>query len=111
MVSYLETDKYENVCFYRKFGFDIIAEAEVLEVPTWFMSRPSVSLFPGFKDDVFPSKLRICDVEQSPTVPSASAQPKVARSTPGGRGIGVSSCTIEPSSGKLFCRSARLMPE
>jgi ribosomal protein S18 acetylase RimI-like enzyme len=46
MVSYLETDKYENVCFYRKFGFDVIAEEEVLGVPTWFMSRPSVSLFP-----------------------------------------------------------------
>jgi predicted N-acetyltransferase YhbS len=46
MVSYLETDKYENVCFYRKFGFDVIAEDEVLGVPTWRMSRPSVSLFP-----------------------------------------------------------------
>lgn len=42
MVSYLETDKSKNVRFYRKFGFDVIAEAEVLGVPTWFMSRPGV---------------------------------------------------------------------
>ena len=41
-VFYLETDKYKNVLFYRKFGFDIIAEAEVLGVPTWYMSRPGV---------------------------------------------------------------------
>jgi ribosomal protein S18 acetylase RimI-like enzyme len=39
-VSYLETDRYKTVRFYRKFGFDVIAEAEVLGVPTWFMSRP-----------------------------------------------------------------------
>jgi ribosomal protein S18 acetylase RimI-like enzyme len=37
--SYLETDKFENVRFYQKFGFTVIAEAEVLGVPTWFMSR------------------------------------------------------------------------
>jgi ribosomal protein S18 acetylase RimI-like enzyme len=39
MLSYLETDKYENVRFYRKLGFDVVAEAEVLGVPNWFMSR------------------------------------------------------------------------
>jgi GNAT superfamily N-acetyltransferase len=42
MVSYLETDKRKNVGFYRKLGFDVVAEAEVLGVPTWFMSRPGV---------------------------------------------------------------------
>ena len=42
MVSYLETDKYQNVRFYRKFGFEVIAQAEALEVPTWFMSRPGI---------------------------------------------------------------------
>jgi GNAT superfamily N-acetyltransferase len=42
IVSYLETDKYKNVHFYRKFAFDVIAEAEVLGVPTWFMSRPAI---------------------------------------------------------------------
>jgi ribosomal protein S18 acetylase RimI-like enzyme len=40
MLSYLETDKYENVRFYRKLGFEVVAEAEVLGVPNWFMSRP-----------------------------------------------------------------------
>lgn len=39
--SYLETDKSENVPFYRKFGFAVVAEAEVLGVPNWFMSRPA----------------------------------------------------------------------
>lgn len=39
-LSYLETDKSENVRFYQKFGFTVIAEAEVLGVPNWFMSRP-----------------------------------------------------------------------
>jgi hypothetical protein len=38
--SYLETDKSENVCFYQKFGFALVGEAEVLGVPNWFMSRP-----------------------------------------------------------------------
>ena len=39
--SYLETDKSENVRFYQKFGFSVIAEAEILGIPNWFMSRPS----------------------------------------------------------------------
>lgn len=39
MLSYLETDKFENVGFYQKFGFMVIAKAEVLKVPNWFMSR------------------------------------------------------------------------
>jgi ribosomal protein S18 acetylase RimI-like enzyme len=37
--SYLETDKPENVVFYQKFGFLVAAEAEVLGVPNWFMTR------------------------------------------------------------------------
>jgi GNAT superfamily N-acetyltransferase len=41
MLSYLETDKCKNVRFYRKLGFDVVAEAEVLGVPNWFMSRPA----------------------------------------------------------------------
>jgi hypothetical protein len=40
MLSYLETDKYENVRFYRRLGFAVVAEAEVLGGPNWFMSRP-----------------------------------------------------------------------
>jgi GNAT superfamily N-acetyltransferase len=38
-LSYLETDKFENVGFYHKFGFTVIAKAEVLEVSNWFLSR------------------------------------------------------------------------
>ena len=40
-LSYLETDKSENVRFYQKFGFTVIAESEILGAPNWFMSRPS----------------------------------------------------------------------
>jgi len=38
-LSYLETDKLDNVRFYRKFGFTVTAEAEILAVPNWLMSR------------------------------------------------------------------------
>ena len=44
MLSYLETDKFENVHFYRKLGFDVIEKAEVLGVPTWFMCRPGAAI-------------------------------------------------------------------
>jgi ribosomal protein S18 acetylase RimI-like enzyme len=38
-LSYLETDKLENVRFYEKFAFVVVAQAEVLGVANWFMSR------------------------------------------------------------------------
>jgi len=38
-LAYLETDKPENVRLYQRFGFTIVAEAEVLGVRNWFMSR------------------------------------------------------------------------
>ena len=38
-VAYLETDKAENVTFYRKFGFGTMAEASILSTPNWFMRR------------------------------------------------------------------------
>lgn len=38
-LSYLETDKSENVGFYQRFGFSVVAKAEVLGIPNWFMSR------------------------------------------------------------------------
>lgn len=41
VLSYLETDKSENVGFYEKFGFTVVAEAKVLGVANWFMSRPA----------------------------------------------------------------------
>lgn len=53
-LSYLETDKSENIRFYRKFGFTVVAEAEVLGVPNWFMSRS-----PGITSTSFPLQSRI----------------------------------------------------
>jgi ribosomal protein S18 acetylase RimI-like enzyme len=38
-IAWLETDKSENVVFYKKFGFEIAAETDVLDLPTWFMVR------------------------------------------------------------------------
>lgn len=37
--AYLETDKPENVRFYRRFGFEVIGEGEVLGVANYFMLR------------------------------------------------------------------------
>ncbi|TET32414.1 MAG: N-acetyltransferase [Anaerolineales bacterium] len=37
--AYLETDTLTNVSFYRKFGFNIIDEFEILEVMNYFMWR------------------------------------------------------------------------
>ena len=42
-LSYLETDKVENVGFYQKFGFGVVEEAAVSGIPNWFMSRPPES--------------------------------------------------------------------
>ncbi len=41
--AYLETDKSENVRFYQRFGFHVVAEQEVIGVTNWFMSRPAPS--------------------------------------------------------------------
>lgn len=37
--AYLETDKPANVRLYQHFGFEIMAETNVLGVPNWFMWR------------------------------------------------------------------------
>jgi ribosomal protein S18 acetylase RimI-like enzyme len=37
--AWLETDKEINVSFYRKHGFDVVAEDRVNGVPNWFMDR------------------------------------------------------------------------
>lgn len=37
--GYLETDRPENVRFYARFGFEIVAEQQVLGVPNFFMIR------------------------------------------------------------------------
>jgi len=39
IAGYLETDRPENVRFYRRFGFDVVAEAPVLGVPNFYMWR------------------------------------------------------------------------
>jgi GNAT superfamily N-acetyltransferase len=39
-VSYLETDKPENVRFYEQFGFRVTDEATILETRNWYMQRP-----------------------------------------------------------------------
>jgi GNAT superfamily N-acetyltransferase len=38
-VSYLETDKPENVRFYEQFGFAVVEEATVLQTRSWYMER------------------------------------------------------------------------
>lgn len=37
--AFLETDKYTNVEWYTRFGFQTIHTAKVLDVPNWFMVR------------------------------------------------------------------------
>ncbi|HEV2994214.1 MAG TPA: GNAT family N-acetyltransferase [Acidimicrobiia bacterium] len=39
-VGWLETDRPENVVFYRRHGFDVDAEDRRLGFPIWFMRRP-----------------------------------------------------------------------
>jgi len=41
--AYLETDKSQNVEFYKKFGFDTVGEAAVLGTPNWFMRRRPIA--------------------------------------------------------------------
>ena len=43
-VSYLETDRPENVRFYQKFGFVLLDESKVLGVSTWYMSRSAAAI-------------------------------------------------------------------
>ena len=39
--GYLETDRWENVEFYQKFGFVVRREEELIGTPIWYMWRPS----------------------------------------------------------------------
>jgi ribosomal protein S18 acetylase RimI-like enzyme len=43
MLAYLETDKPENVVLYERFGFVVTAEADVIGVKNWFMTRAAPS--------------------------------------------------------------------
>jgi GNAT superfamily N-acetyltransferase len=38
--AYLETDRQENVKFYKKFGFTVRREEELIGAPVWYMWRP-----------------------------------------------------------------------
>lgn len=42
MPGYLETDRPDAVGFYRRFGYVVVDEADVLGVPCWFMRRPAI---------------------------------------------------------------------
>ncbi len=42
-MAYLETDRAENVTFYKRFGFEVTAQDEILGVTNWFMSRGAQS--------------------------------------------------------------------
>jgi GNAT superfamily N-acetyltransferase len=39
-LAWLETEKPENVVFYRRLGFDVVSESDVHTLHTWFMRRP-----------------------------------------------------------------------
>lgn len=39
--GYLETDREENVEFYRKFGFTVRHAEDLIGTPTWYMWRPA----------------------------------------------------------------------
>jgi GNAT superfamily N-acetyltransferase len=41
--AFLETDKPENVTFYRRAGYEVVAEAEPGGVRTWFMLRTAIA--------------------------------------------------------------------
>ncbi len=41
--AYLETDRPENVSFYRRFGFDVVGTHEIWATPIWRMERPALS--------------------------------------------------------------------
>lgn len=44
--GYLETDKPENVSFYERHGFAVVAQAPVLGNPNWFMCREPLQVSP-----------------------------------------------------------------
>jgi GNAT superfamily N-acetyltransferase len=46
LLSYLETDKAENVRLYERFGFAVTGEADVIGVKNWFMTREALPAHP-----------------------------------------------------------------
>jgi len=41
VIGYLETDSEDKVRLYRRFGFEVVRERQVIGVPNWFMVRPT----------------------------------------------------------------------
>jgi ribosomal protein S18 acetylase RimI-like enzyme len=41
LAGYLETDRSENVAFYKRFGFFVRCSEDLLGMPTWYMWRPA----------------------------------------------------------------------
>lgn len=39
MAAYHETDRPENVDFYKKFGFEVVGEESILDFPNWYLLR------------------------------------------------------------------------
>jgi ribosomal protein S18 acetylase RimI-like enzyme len=39
-IAFLETEKPENVVFYRRVGFEVTSESDLTGLHTWFMRRP-----------------------------------------------------------------------
>jgi ribosomal protein S18 acetylase RimI-like enzyme len=48
-IAFLETEKPENVALYQRFGFEVVEEARVLDVPNWFMLREPGAKGPGLR--------------------------------------------------------------
>ena len=40
--GYLETDRPENVEFYKRFGFVVQRKEQLIDTPTWYMWRPAI---------------------------------------------------------------------
>jgi len=43
-VGFLETDKPENLRFYRKFAFEVVNDVEVIGIKTYFLRRRSSAI-------------------------------------------------------------------
>jgi ribosomal protein S18 acetylase RimI-like enzyme len=41
LMGYLETDSGDKVRLYKRFGFEVVREQQVIGVPNWFMVRPT----------------------------------------------------------------------
>ena len=106
-VSYLETDKSENVRFYRRFGFELATQAEVLGIPNWFMSRlPQIA--PARRPTGLPRDDKTPNFTHSPANSSETcgASGAVAPRPPPPASVRLSAIRLEPVRLKLGGPSA-----